>query len=191
MWRSATSSERRPAGPAVLGFLLAACALAPAAEGKVFLTVDEALALVFPGAAIERGTIYLTPPELERATALAAVPVPSAVVHPYIAARAGARVGTAYFDTHKVRTLAETVMVVIGPGGQVSRVEVIAFDEPADYLARPAWSDQFRGRGLDRELALGRGIRGITGATLTARAATAAVRRALALDRVVAERAAR
>jgi hypothetical protein len=174
-----------------MSFLLAACALAPAAEGKVLLTVDEALALALPGAAIERRTVYLTPPELERATALAGGEVPSAVVHPYIATRAGAHVGTAYFDTHKVRTLAETVMVAIGPGGQVSRVEVIAFDEPADYLARPAWYAQFRGRGLDRELALGRGIRGVTGATLTARAATAAVRRTLALDRVIAERAAR
>jgi hypothetical protein len=157
----------------------------------VLLHADEALALAFPDAAIERRTVYLTRSEFARAAELAGVELPTAVVHPYIATREGARVGTVYFDTHKVRTLAETMMIAVGPDGRVTRIEVIAFDEPEDYLARPPWYEQFRSRALDRELALGRGIRGVTGATLTARAATAAVRRVLALDRVIAEREAR
>ena len=43
------------------------------------------------------------------------------------------------------------------------------------------------GRKLDDDLALKRGIRSVTGATLTARATTEAVRRILALHRVVEE----
>ena len=70
-------------------------------------------------------------------------------------------------------------------GGEVDRIEVLAFREPPDYLPRDAWYQQFAGRGLDPQLELKRGIRGVTGATLTARATTGAVRRVLALDRVI------
>lgn len=175
---------------ALLCLVAAGMTAASAAEGKVLLTVEEALALAFPGATIERRTIYLTRPELERAAELAGSAPPSAIVHPYIAARGSARLGTVYFDTHQVRTLAETVMVAIDSAGQVRRVEVIAFDEPPDYLPRAAWYEQFGARKLGPELALGRAIRGVTGATLTARATTGAVRRALALDQVIGERAA-
>lgn len=191
MWRSATSSERLLLALAGLCAVLCGLAWTRPAAAKVLLSVDEALALAFPGALIERGTVYLTPAELERASALAQVEVAGAVVHPYVAVRDGVRAGTAYFDTHQVRTLEETVMVALGPEGTVKRVETIVFAEPADYLARPKWYEQFRGRSLDTDLALGRGIRGMTGASLTARATTAAVRRVLALDQVIAGRAVR
>jgi len=189
MWRSVTSSEPRRAAPAVAWLVVAGLAAAAAAEGKVLLSVDEALALAFPGATIERRTIYLTPPELARAAELAGSALPSAIVHPYVAARGSVRIGTAFFDTHKVRTLAETVMVAVDSTGRVQRVEVIASDEPPDYLPRATWYEQFGARGLGAELALGRAIRNVTGATLTARATTSAVRRALALDRIIAQRA--
>ncbi len=176
--------------PALLWFVLAGIAMASAAESKVLLSMEEAMALAFPGAAIERRTVYLSAPELARAAELAGSPVASAIVHPYVATRGGSWSGTVYFDTHQVRTLAETVMVAVDSVGHVLRVEVIAFEEPPDYLPRGAWYEQFETRGLAPELALGRAIRGVTGATLTARATTGAVRRALALDRVIGERAA-
>ena len=91
--------------------------------------------------------------------------------------------GTAYFDTHRVRTLAETVMVAIDPAGGILRVEVLSFDEPPDYLPRDEWYAQFGGRALAPETELGRAIRPVTGATLTARVTTDAARRALAIHR--------
>ncbi len=192
----ATSSDRALAGlgavlrrlpPAWLPVVL--MAVSGGAEAKVFLSIDEALALAFPRSTVEHRTIYLNAGELKRAQALAGVDIPGGIIHAYVARRDSSLVGTAYFDTHKVRTLPETIMVVVGPDWRVVRVEVIAFGEPASYLARESWYEQFGGRGLDAELALKRGIRGITGATLTARAATAAVRRTLALHQVIAERA--
>jgi hypothetical protein len=71
----------------------------------------------------------------------------------------------------------------------VGRVEVLAFDEPPDYLPRAEWYRQFDGRPLDAELDLRRAIRPVTGATLTARSTTDAVRRVLALHGALAERA--
>ncbi len=189
MWRWATSF-RSPPFSRVLLPVLALLVGAGAARAGVFLSVDEALGLAFPGCRIDHRTVYLTRDELARARELAEGPVPSALVHPYVATCGGRPGGIAYFDTHRVRTLPETLMVVVSPDGAVARLEVLAFQEPPDYKPRGAWYAQFLHRKLGSELELKRGIRPVTGATLTARATTAAVRRVLALDRVIRERSA-
>jgi hypothetical protein len=183
------------------GCAVATLSAAPAGA-KVLLTPEEALALAFPGCAIQRETIYLTAAEVVSAGELAGTELASAVVHPYRARRPdaaagvhevkgpGEACGTAYFDTHRVRTLAETVMVAIDRAGGILRIEVLSFDEPPDYLPRVEWYAQFGGRRLAPETELGRGIRPVTGATLTARVTTDAARRALAIHALIAARTA-
>jgi len=163
---------------------LAAVAAGPVAA-KVFLTADEALHLVFQSCKVERRTVFLTPEQLARARQLAAGEIKSALVNPYRATCDGKDAGTAYFDAHVVRTLPETLMVVVDPQGRVSRVEVLSFAEPEDYLPPGRWYGQFPGNALSDELALGHRIRGVTGASLTARATTDAVRRVLAIHQVL------
>lgn len=165
--------------------LLLVLTVAPAAA-KVFVTVDEALKLAFPGCEVTRRTAFLKPEQLKRAQELAGAEVPSALVTYYTATKGGRQpAGTAYFDTHRVRTLPETLMIVVDPQGKVGRIEVLSFREPEEYLPRGAWYEQFHGRALDPDLQLKRGIRPVTGATLTARATTDAVRRVLALHQVI------
>jgi len=156
------------------------------AAAKVFVTVDEALKLAFPGCEVARRTAFLTPEQVRHARELAGSEVPSALLTYYAATRGGRPAGTAYFDTHRVRTLPETLMIVVDPQNRVSRIEVISFREPEEYLPRGAWYEQFLGKTLDPDLQLKRGIRPVTGATLTARATTDAVRRVLALHQVLA-----
>ena len=153
----------------------------------MLLSQQQALDLAFPGCAVERATLYLTPAQQERAGQLAGEPLRSALVTAYRATCEGQPGGTAYFDVHRVRTLQETLMVVIDPESRVRRLEVLSFDEPPDYLPRRPWYEQFRGRALDPDLQLKRGIRPVTGATLTAQATTAAARRVLAIHRAVHE----
>jgi Na+-translocating ferredoxin:NAD+ oxidoreductase RnfG subunit len=76
-------------------------------------------------------------------------------------------------------------MVVVDPAGAVVKAEVLSFDEPPEYLPKKRWFDLFPTRRLDRDLAAGRGIPVVTGATLTSRAVADAVRRALALHAVL------
>lgn len=178
--------------PTLAALVLLGVFVVSAGWAKVLLSVDEALALAFPGCTIQRETVYLTTAELETARQLAGTELASAVVFPYRARRPDAEgkpCGTAYLDTHRVRTLAETVMVAIGAEGEILRVEALSFDEPLDYLPRDEWYAQYTGRELTPETELGRGLRPVTGATLTARATTDAARRALALERVIAARA--
>ena len=61
---------------------------------------------------------------------------------------------------------------------------MVSFREPLDYLPREGWYRQFDGEQLDDDLQLKRDIRPVTGATLTARATTEAVRRVLAIHQV-------
>lgn len=170
--------------------ILLLLSLAAPAQAKVFLTQDEALELAFPGCVVTKKTHYLTEAEKAEAGRLADVPVESALVHAYQAACAGQPAGAAYFDAHKVRTLPETLMIVVGADAKVRRIEVLAFNEPEEYLARPAWYAQFKGKGLDKDLNLKKEIRSMAGATLTGRATTEAVRRVLALHQVVSKKGA-
>lgn len=161
------------------------CCCAASAPAKVLLSLEEALSLAFPGASIERATTYLTGAQVAEAEAASGQTPGSALVVRYLATRDGRRLGTAYLDTHRVRTLPETVLVVVTPAGAVARVEVLSFAEPEEYMPREGWYRLFDGRALDEELAVKRGIRPVTGATLTVAATTAAVRRVLALHRVI------
>ena len=185
-----SSEQRARARRALAIALLAASLLQPSARGaegggQVRLTVEEALALAFGDAEIERGTVYLTDEQRAKAEELAGCDLASAIVHPYVARKEGRVIGTAWIDTHRVRTLRQSLLVVVGPDQRVARVELLAFAEPAEYAPRARWYGQFSGRKLDDELSTRRAIRGVSGATLTARATTSAVRRSLALQRVV------
>lgn len=149
------------------------------------MTQDKALAEAFPRAAVARRDAFLTDAQAKRVEELAGSPPVTLVVAYYVATKDGKPAGTAFFDTHIVRTLPETLMIVVDPSGAVAKTEVLSFDEPKEYLPKPRWFELFRARRLDRDLAPGRGIPVVTGATLTSRAVAAAVRRALALHAVL------
>lgn len=160
----------------------------PPLSASALMTVSEALQSAFPGCEIERGTMYPTDDELDKASELAGEEIERPVVHPYRAICDGEHAGTAYFDTHRVRTLPETLMVAVDPDHEVRRVELLVFKEPPDYIPGSDWYGQFDSERLDERLRLKRDIHPIAGATLTARATTAAVRRVLAVHRVLDER---
>lgn len=174
----------RRRGATLAGLLAVALGAGPL-EGKVFLSQDEALRLAFPGATVERKTAFLTDAQRDDVARLANGPRPDALQPYYVARKDGAVAGTAYFDVHVVRTQNEVLMVVVKPDGSVGRLEVLSFFEPEEYLPKPNWYAQFPGKTLGEEFSVKRGIRPVTGATLTVRATTEAVRRVLALHRLL------
>ena len=151
------------------------------------LTQDEALSLAFGDAQVERRTAFLNDDQVARASALAGpdVEVESTVVSYYVGTRNGDPVGIAYFDVHRVRTLPQVLMLVVGTDNRVGRVETVSFREPPEYRAPDGWLKQFQGRVLDEQLSLKGAIANITGASLTSGAVTSATRRVLALHAVI------
>jgi hypothetical protein len=156
---------------------------------KSFLTQEEALRLAFPeGAVVTRKTAFLS--EAERAEVgrrSGGAPPPGLVAY-YAASVDGNPAGTAYFDTHVVRTLPETILVAVDPKGAITRIEVLSFSEPEEYLPRGKWYGQFSGRSLGDELSEKKGVRPVTGATITVRVTVEAARRILALDAFLKEK---
>jgi hypothetical protein len=148
-------------------------------------TAQEALALAFPGANLVRKEHILDESQAERAKALGQVDLTGRWIVAYEAWRDGRLAGVGFFDTHRVRTLNETLLVAISPEHRILRVEAVVFHEPAEYMAREAWVKQFEGKGLDPQLSLKGSIRPLSGATLTAHAMTDAARRCLALHQVL------
>jgi hypothetical protein len=166
-----------------------ALVLAPILDAKSFLTQEEALRLAFPkGAAVTRKTAFLSEADrAEVARRTGGSPPPGLVAY-YTARVDGRDAGTAYFDTHVVRTLPETILVVVDPKGAIARIEVLSFSEPEEYLPRANWYGQFSGKTLTDELSEKRGVRAVTGATITVRVTVEAARRVLALDAFLKEK---
>lgn len=162
--------------------LAATFATALPTSATVFLAKDEALALAFPGSErVEERVVILTDAQKAEVERRARAPLESQLWTIYVGWKGGAVQGFAVIDSHTVRTLPETFMVVTDPDGKLQRVDVLAFHEPPEYKPTDRWIAQFKDRRLDDDLKIGGGIQGITGATLSAQAMTGGVRRALAV----------
>ncbi len=136
-------------------------------NAQVKMTREEALRNAFPGASVDRRTIFLTEEEARRIQTAAQAKVESKILTYYVARRDGMLDGVAFFETSIVRSMPATYMVVVDPDSSVRMVEILAFYEPEDYLPPERWLHQFAGRKTNDDLTLKRGIPNISGATLT------------------------
>ena len=169
------------AAPIALSLLL----VAAEAKGEVILDEKGALARAFPGESTTRRTLYLRPDDVAAIEKAARSRLPSAIVTIFEAGLPGAVTGRAILDTSVVRTMPATVLTVVEPDGRLRMALVLQFGEPPDYLPREGWLKTLEGKSLDDDLWPGRGVRRVTGSTLTVQALTEAVRRALAIDRII------
>jgi len=150
------------------------------ALAKVYQATGDFLDEIARGCSKERLTSYLTPAQLKE------LPEGTSALVVRHELRCAGQKRWVYFDSHRVRTLAEALAIVVGPDGALEEVQVLSFDEPEDYLPKPKWFGTFRGRKLGPGLELHREIPMITGATLSARAATDATRKILKIHEVLA-----
>jgi transcriptional regulator of nitric oxide reductase len=74
-----------------------------------------------------------------------------------------------------------TWLVAVDPALRLRDIDILIYREPyGGEVAYEAWRRQFRGKGADAPLAVGRDIQGISGATISVNAVTTAVRRTMA-----------
>ena len=185
MWDSDWSSRARGA-IAALVVTLGLGLPAAEAEAKVFFGRREALQLAFPEAdRIEDEAVLLGEEQATRIESLSRGTLESRLVRIYRGYRGDELLGYAFIDIHNVRTHPEAFMVVISPEGKVELLRVLAFHEPLEYMPTQRWYEQFSDLDLGAPMRVGGDIHGIVGATLSARATTRGVRRALALYEVV------
>ncbi len=168
--------------PAVIGLLLAVFSAGSLA--KVYYSKQEAMTLAFGTAAeVEMLPVFLTEQQRKEIEQLARTKLDSNLYTWYVGKRAGEDIGYAAIETHTVRTKPETLLIVLRPDGQLQRIEVLAFHEPPEYQPPERWFAQLFDKPIG-DLRLGGAVEGITGATLSARAALDSVRKVLAIYQV-------
>ena len=174
--------------PAVLLACLAFASADPAGA-KVFHAQDEAIELAFPDAdRVEEKNYILKPAQVEAIEKHSRSRLDGELLTIFTGWKDGQAIGYAQIEIHQVRTLPEAFLIVLSPAGEVTLVRVLAFYEPLEYLPGERWFRQFLGASGKSDLRLGWDIHGVSGATLSARAATASVRRFLAAYEVLIAR---
>ena len=96
-------------------------------------------------------------------------------------ARIDSLLGFARFGNVRGKDQPITWLVAVDPSLRLRDVDILVYREPyGGEVAYEAWRRQFRGKGPDAPLAVGRDIQGISGATISVNAVTLAVRRTMA-----------
>lgn len=150
------------------------------------MSQEDALKIAFPyDSKVERKTIFLNEEQITEIQKKSKAKMHSEIVTYYIGETEKNMRGYAFFESHNVRTMPETMMTVLNPDGSVKMVEILAFHEPPDYKASKKWLEQLEGKKEIHELWVKRGLRNITGSTLTTQAIAEGVRRQLAIFEII------
>lgn len=170
----------------ILAITAATLLVSGTSDATVFHARSEMFDVAFPQAeSIHAKDYFLTKEQRIAIEHLAIRGLDSDLITVYTAHRDDEVLGYAILDTHVVRTLPETFLVVLGVDGTVTATHILAFHEPLEYMPSQRWLALLEDRSLTDDLRLGRDIAGITGSTLSSHAVLGGVRRALAIYEVL------
>ncbi len=131
-------------------------------------------------ATISKKNILLTQTKFQNIQKLAQVKLDTKIYRVYSASKNGKTLGYGILINRKVRSKNAVILYMMAQN-RLQDIEIIAFNEPKEYLPTKRWSAQFQNRDTDKMLHLSHEIPSISGATLSARSVTDASRIAFAL----------
>lgn len=151
-------------------------AAAPA-HATVYLSLEQAQALMFPGATLAPDFVTLTPEQMKAIEKDSGVNVLSPNLKAWRASTGGWFIADQVVGKHEFITFA----LAIDAQGAVRDVEILEYRETfGDQVRNAAWRAQFTGKTHGAPLKLGDDIKNISGATLSSRHITDGVKRLLA-----------
>lgn len=155
--------------------------IAQAAQSTVYYSKEEAFELAFgKGADIESLPVFLTDEQAAAIEKAAQLKLDSKLYTLHVGRRSGQVLGYAAIESHTVRTQLETLLIVLTPTGDLSRIEMLAFHEPPEYQPPARWFEKLYRKPLS-ELFFNQGVDAIAGATLSSRAALEGARKVMAV----------
>lgn len=165
-------------------FLLLLSQVSPS-YAKIFYSKNEALELAFgKDAQVEQLSLFPDEQQVAKIQELAKAKLDSGLFTFYVGKAQGNILGYAAIETATVRTKPETLMIVLTTDGELRNVTTLAFHEPPEYQPPERWFEQLYKRPL-AEMDFNKGIDGISGATLSTRAAVGSVRKVMAIYQVM------
>ena len=152
---------------------------------KVYYSKNEAMELAFGlDAQIEVLSLFPKQPQINAIEKMARVKLDSAMFSFYVGKKEGKILGYAAIETHKVRSKPETLLIVLSPTGELIQIHTLAFHEPPEYQPPARWFAQLYHHSL-KALSFNEEVQGITGATLSTRAALNSARKTLAVYQIM------
>ena len=166
----------------VLSAAVPLAAIVSPAYATTYLTVEQAQAAIFPGAALTPDPRTLTPDQARAIAKTAGVKPLSPVLKAWKVAGGGWFIVDEVVGKHEFITFA----LGIDMGGTVKGIEILDYEEVyGGEVRNPAWRAQFTGKTAASPLVLDRDIRNISGATLSSRHVTDGVKRLLVTANLV------
>ena len=159
--------------------LLLLCA---GASANLLISPVEAMQHAFgSGTEVTKKNTLLTGDQAETVTRRAEMKLETKIYRIYTASADGKAVGYGVLITRKVRQKDAAVLYMITPQGGIASIEIIAFNEPPEYMPQHSYLAQFEGKDGNDTLRVGKDIPTVSGATLSARNVTDGARLALAV----------
>ncbi|MFO1419256.1 MAG: FMN-binding protein [Methylotetracoccus sp.] len=154
------------------------------AGAVLYFSKEEAFEQAFGvGAAVESIPVFLTDEQVVAIEQRAKAKLDSQLFTFYEGRKDGKLLGYAAIESHTVRTQAETLLLVLSPQGQLVKTVMLAFHEPPEYQPPARWMTTLAGKKID-ELVMNYGVDGVSGATLSVRAALDSARKVLAVFQI-------
>lgn len=136
------------------------------------------------GAQVELLSLFPDEQQTAKIQEIAKVKLDSGLFTFYVGKNQGNLLGYASIETVTVRTQPETLLIVLNPGGDLRNIYTLAFHEPPEYQPPERWFNQLYKRPLS-EMDFNKGVDGISGATLSTRAAITSVRKVMAIYQIL------
>lgn len=160
---------------------LTAVAAASSAQAKVYLSVEQAQAALFPQASFARADQTLTAAQIAAIQKQCGQRPPSPRLHAWRVSTGGWFLLDQVIGKHEFITYA----VGLDGSGAVTGVEILEYRESyGGEVRQPGWRAQFVGKRFGAPLKVGRDIRNIAGATLSSKHIADGVKRLLATHAV-------
>lgn len=132
-------------------------------------------------ATISKRNILLSSEKFHKIQTLAKTKLRTKIYRIYIAKEGAKTLGYGILINRTVRSKNAVVMYIITNNSMLKGIEIIAFNEPHEFIPSKTWTSQFQNIPTRKMLKLSRDIPTITGATLSARNVTNGSRIAFAL----------
>lgn len=139
----------------------------------------------FNAKSVETDNIILSDAQMAQLSKVSQQKIDSKLHRLYVAKNGPQTLGYGVLLNKKVRTKTAITLYLIGMDRKIKSIEIVAFNEPMEYLPTATWLNVFDQKSSENTLKLNQDIPTTTGATLSARAITDGARMALALLDVV------
>lgn len=132
-------------------------------------------------ATISKKNILLSGENFHKIQTLAKTKLRTKIYRIYVAKKNTKILGYGILINKRVRSKNAVVIYLITDDAMLKGIEIIAFNEPHEFIPSKTWTAQFKNRPTNKMLNLSRDIPTITGATLSAKTVTDGSRIAFAI----------